>query len=67
MTPFVQTRPTLSFTQTSNNQTYTKNIHKRTWRFQNDADNKRGVEASWNVMAHAQKPISSFGETDESI
>jgi len=22
-----------------------------------------GVQASWNVMAHAKKPISSFGET----
>jgi len=22
------------------------------------------VEASWNVIAHAQKPVSSFGETD---
>ena len=25
------------------------------------------VEASWNVMAHAQNQISSFGEMDESI
>jgi len=25
------------------------------------------VEASWNVLAHAQKPDFGFGETDESI
>jgi len=30
-------------------------------------DAQLAVEASLNVMAHAQKPDSSFGETDESI